>query len=89
MDKPYWSEIKADYDECEGAQGVLGQSDDIIKCVCVDAWKTGDPDEEGCVIAKVILTKSGDRGVVYIDNVARSNAQAQEVIQKALRTIRP
>ena len=89
MDDPYWSEIKADYDECEGTQNVFPQSDDIVKCVCIDAWKTGDPDEEGCVIAKVILTKSGDCGVVYIDNVARSNAQAQEVIKETLRKMKP
>ena len=83
-DKLYWSEIKSEYDEL----GSQEPSDDIIKCVCIDAWKTGDENEEGKVIAKVIRTKSGDSGVVYIDNVARSHTQAQEVIQKVLREIK-
>jgi len=80
----YWSEIKADFDELDGFES----GDDIIKCISVDAWKTDDPDEEGLVIAKVILTKSGDSGVVYIDNVARSNDRAQEVIKDILRKIK-
>ena len=85
MEKPYWAELKSDYDELECDE----PSDDIVKCVCIDAWKSDDDDEEGKVIAKVILTKSGDRGVVYIDNMARGLSQAQEVIQKVLREIKP
>jgi hypothetical protein len=84
MDKPYWNEIKADYDELEADE----PSDDIVKCVCIDAWLIDNPDEEGRVIAKIILTKSGDSGVVYIDNVARTHTQAQEIIQKVLREIK-
>ena len=84
MNKQYWSEVKADYDELEGFE----PEGDIIKSICVDAWKTGDPDEEGLVIAKVILTKSGDSGVVYIDKLAMHDEKAQEIIQEVLRTIK-
>jgi len=84
MQKPFWSEIKADYDELEAQ----APTDDIVKCICVDAWRTDDSNEEGQVIAKVILTKSGDCGVVYIDNIAQSNTQAQEVIKEVLQNIK-
>ena len=85
MDKSYWNEIKADHDELDGFE----PEDDIIKSICVDAWKTDDDNEEGCVVAKVIFTKSGDVGVVYIDYIAKTNELAQEVIKEVLREIKP
>jgi len=84
MNNHFWAEIEAEHDELDGAD----PKDDIVRCICIDAWKTGEPEEQGEVIAKVILTKSGDVGVVYIDNVARINAYAQEVIQEVLMTIK-
>jgi len=80
----YWFEIKADFDELDG----LKPKDDIVKCISIDAWKTDDPDEEGLVVAKIILTNGGDSGVIYIDNVARTNEAAQQVIQDILQKIK-
>jgi len=84
MDKPYWSEVKADFDELDR----FDSGDDIVKCISVDAWRTDNDNEEGCVVAKVILTKSGDVGIVYIDYIAKTNEKAQEIIQDVLRKIK-
>ena len=80
----WWCEIKADFDEKEG----LETTDDIISCINVDAWKTEDQNEEGKVIAKIIKTKSGDTGVVYINNLAQSNEDAQVIIREVLCKIK-
>jgi len=82
--KACWSEIKADFDELDGFES----NDDIVKCVSVDAWISDAPDAAGEVIAKIILTKSGDVGVIYIDGLAHSNEMVQEIIQDALRKIK-
>jgi len=76
----YWAEILSDYDELEGCD----PEHDIIKCICIDAYKSSDGDEDGRTIAKVILTKSGDIGVIYIDHIAYGDAYAQEVIKEVL-----
>ena len=82
--KSYWADIESAYDELEGVES----KDDKVKCICIDAWRTDDINETGCVIAKVFLTKTGDSGVIYIDNLARSDPKAQEVIQEVLRKIK-
>ena len=85
MGKSYWTEIKADHDDVDGQE--IGK-DDIVKCICIDAWKTDDPNEPGEVIAKVTLTKSRDSGVVYIDHIARWDKYAQNIIQEVLQSIK-
>lgn len=52
---------------------------------CVDAWKTGDDDEEGKVVA-VIHEKYGD--VFYIEPEASFSPKAQEVIKSFVNEIR-
>ena len=52
---------------------------------CVDAWKTGDDDEEGKVVA-VIHEKYGD--VFYIEPEAMFSPKAQEVIKSFVNEIR-
>ena len=78
----YWNGVsnnfRIDADPCEG---------DITETICIDAWKTEDDNEGGAVIAKVIKTKSGDVGVVYINNIARTDSLAQEAIREAVQDL--
>ena len=68
-----WAEIRNDY------------YDDTEHKVCIDAWETEyDDKEEGTVIAKVnYKTKE----VEYLDNDARTDAYAQEIINETLKQI--
>lgn len=78
MRRNFWSEVKNSYTtEGDGDRGVK-------KATHIDAWKTDDDNEEGEVIAKVILTTNNDIVVVYIDNLARDDEQAQEKINEAV-----
>ena len=47
----------------------------------VDAWKTDDDNEEGTVIAKIDLA---DKTVEYLDEDARTDEYAQEIIKEIL-----
>ena len=69
--KNIWSEIKTGY------------TDDETGITTVDAWITGNDDEDGKVIATI-----DDKGnVTYIDERAKSDAYAQEEIQAAIQKI--
>lgn len=78
----YWSEIRNTHYETEFNPTIDGA---IVRIIFIDAWR-GDSDE-GCVIAKVVLSASGDVCVVYFNSIARTDAYAQEVIQEAIRAI--
>ena len=47
----------------------------------VDAWQTEDDNEEGTVIAKIDLA---DKTVEYLDEDARTDEYAQEIIKEIL-----
>ena len=64
-----WAEIRADY------------YDDEEEKQYIDAWETDDDDEEGSVIAKIDLA-SGE--VEYLDDDAKSDPYAQEVIKEMI-----
>lgn len=69
--KSKWTEIRCDFfDEEEQAW-------------LVDAWKTGDDNEEGEVIAKI----SEAREVVYLDVEAEDDEYAKEVIDEKLKDL--
>lgn len=75
-----WAEIRNDYiDETDSDKGVL--------VMYIDAWITGDDDEEGKSIATIHAEK-GKEGitvnVTYKDEKARFDAQAQELIQEGI-----
>lgn len=54
------------------------------KVVCIDAWKTNSPNEEGRVIAKVhIDTKE----IEYLNEQAKTDEYAQEVIQNTIKML--
>lgn len=63
-----WGEIRNDFE-------------DDNQIVHIDAWLTDDDNEEGKVIAKVnVQTKE----VEYLNDRAKTNAYAQEMIQELL-----
>jgi hypothetical protein len=80
----YWERI-----ESNPAETVfdIETDGDIYKQITIEAWHTGDGCEEGKAIAKVILTAHGDICVVYIDNTAKTDDYAQEVIQDTIAVI--
>jgi len=79
----YWSEIKNTYEETAFNAVIDGA---VVKSISIDAWREGN--ENGSVIAKVILTTSDDVCVIYNDNIARTDTYAQEVIQEAVQAIK-
>ena len=63
-----WAEIKADH------------TDEETGITYVDAWTSPDDDEDGCVIATI-----DDKGfTTYIDERAKTDKYAQEIIQEAM-----
>ena len=70
--KEFYSEVRCDYRDPEGF-------------FCVDAWRTGDDNEEGKVIA-VIHCDEGD--TYYIEPEARISPMAQEVIKDMVEKIK-
>jgi len=79
----YWSEVKNTYEENDFSTTNDGA---IIESISIDAWKVGC--DQGSTIAKVLLTISGDVCVVYIDNIARSDPYAQEVVQETVAKLK-
>lgn len=69
--KSKWTEIRCDF------------FDEEEKYWLVDAWKTGDDNEEGDVIAKI--SESGE--VVYLDAEAEDDEYAKEVIDEKLKDL--
>lgn len=66
--KSKWTEIRCDF------------FDEEEKYWLVDAWKTGDDNEEGEVIAKI--SEAGE--VVYLDVEAEYDEYAKEVVEKTI-----
>ena len=64
-----WSEIRDNF---------IDEEENVL---CIDAWKTDRDDEEGTVIAKIHLDT---KEVTYLDETARKDSYAQEVINEAL-----
>lgn len=62
-------------------------TDDLLGGITIDAWKTADDDEEGEVLAKVLLVKTGGIVVDYHANAARSIEQVTEAIAEARKVL--
>lgn len=58
--------------------------DEEEKKVYIDAWFTEDDNEEGVVIAKVNYRT---KAIEYLDNDARTDEYAQEIINETLKEI--
>jgi len=85
MLQSYWKEIRNSNVETSFNAKIDGA---IRKLVTINAWKTGSDSEEGKVIAHVVLTAYGDVCTIYADNIAKTDAYAQEFIQEAMATIK-
>lgn len=70
----YWAEIKNDFTETN----LSPKDGDVLAVNYIDAWREGE--DEGHVIAKVLLSKHGDVMVDYVDTIARNDDLAQRVI---------
>jgi ABC-type cobalt transport system substrate-binding protein len=71
--KPIWSEIRSDFED-EDKYNVI---------TYIDAWETGNNDEEGRVIATVTLNKSiKEISVEYYDIRAKTDINTQEYINE-------
>lgn len=85
-----YAEIRHDYIWGPAVEsGSKSEEDgDILAGVSIDGWKTSWDDEQGSVIANVILTRCGDIVVDFHDNGARMDAQVKDAIAKAKDTLK-
>lgn len=72
MNKGPWKEIRNDY---------VNEEDNAIY---IDAWRTSNVNEEGKVIAKI---DCDTKEVTYLDERARTDAYAQEIIQETIDSL--
>lgn len=85
-DRQYWAEIRNDF--FESGADIRAEDGDVLARISIDAWKTLDDNEEGSVIACVMLSKNGDVLVDYRDGVARIDEAAQEAVREAMGELR-
>lgn len=81
-----WAEVRNNFFE-SGAE-IREEDGDVLAKISIDAWKTNDENEDGAVIACVLLSKHGDVLVDYHDHVARLDEVAQEAIAEAKQQLR-
>lgn len=77
-----WTEVRNDYIE---------EANEDFHVLHIDSWKTGDDNEEGKVIAKLVgINKDGEPHVYvsYEDPDAKIDPLAQEVIKEADKKLR-
>ena len=72
MSKRNWKEIRNDYVNKEE------------NAIYIDAWKTGNDNEDGKVIAKI---DCDTKEVTYLDEKAKTDEYAQEMIQEAIDSL--
>lgn len=86
-----WKTIKNDYDR-EPLGEDYAPEGDLKLVVCIDAWETDVEDdideEQGEVVAKVLVTTSNDIVVAYCNNAAVRDEQAKNVIKKTIECLR-
>ena len=61
---------------------------DIVCMIPIDTWETDDDNEPGQVVAMVVLSKSGDILVVWLDSSARMDDGVKEAINEAKEELR-
>lgn len=82
-----YNEIRNDY-MYGPACGDSDEENGLFASICIDGWKTDDDNEEGTVIAKVIMSKHGDLITVWLDNGARMQDNVLEAVAKAKKMAR-
>lgn len=80
----FWAEIRNDY----FCNDILDEEGSLLAYITIDAWKTSDENEQGEVIACVMLTEHGDIVVDYRDKRALHDTTAQELIQDATESLK-
>ena len=85
-----FAEISHDYIWGEVVENGLSRraSSPLLAAVSIDAWETGDDDEEGRVVANVLLSRHGDIIVDFHDNGVRMDQQVLEHIAEAKAELR-
>jgi hypothetical protein len=86
-----YKEVRHDYfeiNETDGPWTKKPSEEQIDVLVTIDAWKTGDDNEAGEVVAKVFRTKSGDTGAIYCVSEARGDESVDLAISEALNELR-
>lgn len=80
-----YAEIRDNYIWGPAVEGGITypESGDMLATVTIDGWQTDQDDEEGTVIANVILTRRGDIVVDFHDNGARMDAEVCTYISAA------
>ena len=89
MDNMY-QEIRYDYVWGPAVESCrpYSEGDGILAAVSIDGWKTDQDDEQGEVIANVILTLRGDVVVDFHNNGARMNESVLSAIKAAKEKLR-
>lgn len=85
-----YQEIRYDYvwGPAVESRRPYSEEDGILAAVSIDGWKTARDDEQGEVIANVILTLHGDVVVDFHNNGARMNESVLSAIQAAREKLR-
>ena len=85
-----FAEIRHDYIWGEAVENGLNHraGDPLLAAVSIDAWETGNDDEEGRVVANVLLSRHGDIIVDFHENGVRMDQQVLEHIAEAKTDLR-
>lgn len=85
-----YQEIRCDYIWGPAVENrrPYSEEDGILAAVSIDGWKTARDNEQGEVIANVILTLHGDIVVDFHNNAARMNKSVLSAIQAAREKLR-
>lgn len=75
----YWSHIKNDFLEVDGQ--ITPLQGDMLARISIDGWRSDE--EQGSVIAVVMLSNHGDVLVDYRDGIAMTDMMAQNAIDEA------
>ena len=78
----FFSELRNDYRFGAAFEGLTKPDDGILAGATIDAWESDCCDEEGCVLATIILSTHGDIIVVYHDNSVRLHPLVLEKIEE-------
>ena len=83
-----FSEIRHDYIWGPAVENGANGGHDLLAAVSIDAWKSADDNEEGEVLANVLLTAHGDMIVDFHDNGVRMHQPVLDHIRAAEETLK-
>ena len=83
-----FSEIRHEYIWGPAVESGANGGHDLLAAVSIDAWKSADDNEEGEVLANVLLTAHGDMIVDFHDNGVRMHQPVLDHIRAAEETLK-